>query len=155
MLNAANQIRGPKKVLSGLVFVIIGVGAFIWSQTYQVGTATRMGAGYFPALLGLVLAGIGLASIVQGFLMKKADPIEARSLEPVFLVLASVVSFGFLVVRTGMLPAIAVSVLFVCARRAISNPLEVALLILSLWIFCGVVFVRIFEMTIPLYTWNF
>jgi hypothetical protein len=155
MISDTGRVPSAKKISAGVVFAVIGLGAFFWSQDYEIGTATRMGPGYFPALLGIVLAGIGTALIIQGFMAKVADPIEPRSLEPLFLVLASVISFGFLVEHVGLVIAVAVSIFLVCFRRALSNPLEVLVMIAALATFCAVVFVHLFEMTIPLFTWRF
>ena len=121
-----------KDFWSGVMLIAIGGSALLIARNYQFGSSLRMGPGYFPALLGLVLAGIGAALIIQGFIAKVADPIEPRSLEPLFLVLASVVSFGFLVERVGLIIAITVAILLVCFRRALANPLEVLVMIAAL-----------------------
>ena len=53
------QIKSQKDFFSGLMFLVVGIG-FAWGSTkYNVGTGARMGPGYFPLMLGVLLAGMG------------------------------------------------------------------------------------------------
>lgn len=55
------KIKSQKDFFAGLMFMAVGV-AFAWgATTYNVGTGARMGPGYFPLLLGILLAIIGTA----------------------------------------------------------------------------------------------
>lgn len=66
------QLRNKQDFWSGVMFIILGLG-FSWKATsYQMGTAARMGPGYFPFWLGLVLAVLGLI-VLLGSLSKKAE----------------------------------------------------------------------------------
>jgi hypothetical protein len=53
------KIRNQKDFVSGLMY--IGLGSFfaILARGYQMGTAAKMGSGYFPFWLGVLLALIG------------------------------------------------------------------------------------------------
>jgi hypothetical protein len=46
-------IRNPKDFWSGIMFLAISLVTIIIARTYPVGTAGRMGPGFFPSLLGL------------------------------------------------------------------------------------------------------
>jgi hypothetical protein len=53
------HIKSQKDFFSGLMFLLVGI-AFAWGAGgYSVGTGARMGPGYFPMVLGVLLAGIG------------------------------------------------------------------------------------------------
>ncbi len=53
------KIKSQKDFFAGLMFMCVGV-AFAWgATTYNVGTGARMGPGYFPLMLGILLALIG------------------------------------------------------------------------------------------------
>ena len=68
------NIKSPKDFWAGLMF--IGVGAFflIWALThYQMGTAVRMGPAYFPAMLGGLLAFLGVLVLLESFVMSGAE----------------------------------------------------------------------------------
>ena len=55
----AFRIRHSKDFFAGLIFIAVGVIAVIVGRDYSLGTTTRMGPGYFPALLGWLLAILG------------------------------------------------------------------------------------------------
>ena len=53
-------------LLAGGVFVVVGVAFAVGATRYQLGSALRMGPGYLPLVLGVVLAGLGLVIVGQG-----------------------------------------------------------------------------------------
>jgi hypothetical protein len=55
------KIPRPKDFYAGLLFVAFGVFAIIIARDYPLGTAARMGPGYFPRLLGMLLIVLGVA----------------------------------------------------------------------------------------------
>jgi hypothetical protein len=64
------MIKSQKDFYSGLMFAIIG-GGFAWGATsYSVGTGARMGPGYFPLLLGILLG--PMATVIAIFIPIKA-----------------------------------------------------------------------------------
>jgi Tripartite tricarboxylate transporter TctB family len=154
MLRRISQINGTKDFYAGLIFIAIGGVAFVWAHQYDIGSATRMGPGFFPALLGLVLVGLGIASVAKGYLSQTPDPVPKYKLEPFFLILVSIISFAFLIDRAGLVVAIFVSVFIACFRRALTNPLEVFLSFAVLALFSGLVFIHLFGMVIPLFWWS-
>ena len=54
-------IRNQRAFVSGALFLAFAVFFFVTALNYPAGTAARMGPGYFPRLLAIVLAAIGLA----------------------------------------------------------------------------------------------
>ena len=55
------MIRHPKDFYAGLLFVGFGVAAIVIGSNYPLGTAARMGPGYFPRMLGILLIVLGAA----------------------------------------------------------------------------------------------
>src|SRR5690606_14528002 len=49
---------------SALFILVIGLGAVLGSKSYTLGTLARMGPGYFPTLLGMLLILMGLLMLV-------------------------------------------------------------------------------------------
>jgi hypothetical protein len=50
------QLRNKQDFWSGVMFILLGLG-FAWKATsYSMGTAARMGPGYFPHWLGIIIA---------------------------------------------------------------------------------------------------
>ena len=67
------HIKSQKDFFSGLLFIIVGV-AFAWGATsYKVGDAARMGPGYFPLLLGILMAIIGIAVTFYSLVVETED----------------------------------------------------------------------------------
>ena len=54
-------IRHPKDFFAGVLFVAVGIAAIVIAANYPLGTAARMGPGYFPRILGILLILLGCA----------------------------------------------------------------------------------------------
>jgi hypothetical protein len=64
------QVKSPKDFWAGLMFIAFGLFFAIWALTnYQMGSAVRMGPAYFPAVLGGLLAVLGLMVLIESFAM--------------------------------------------------------------------------------------
>jgi len=109
------RIGHPKDFWSGLLFVGIGAFALIYGTKYTVGTAARMGPGYFPRILGILMVVIGLILTFRS-LRSKGDPVPGWKWRPTILVLGSVVMFGAIVKDVGM--AISTVLLILVASAA-------------------------------------
>ena len=100
------QLRNSKDFLAGLLFLAIGAGAMVVARAYPFGTAMRMGSGYFPTVLGGILALFGLFLVVRAVRSKETATL-AWGWWPLACTTASMVVFGFLLPRFGLVPALA------------------------------------------------
>ena len=58
-------MKNTKDFYAGLLFMLVG-GTFAWGATsYQLGTSARMGPGFFPMVLGLLLAVLGAVMMAR------------------------------------------------------------------------------------------
>ena len=92
------MIKSQKDFFSGLMFAIIG-GGFAWGATsYSVGTGARMGPGYFPLLLGILLAILGAFTIFYSLVehTEDGDKVGKFVWRPIVYVLGANVAFGIL-----------------------------------------------------------
>ena len=94
-------IRHPKDFWSGLLFVLLGVFAIIYGSKYTLGTAARMGPGYFPRILGILMLALGVLLALRAFRLE-GQRIPPWHWRPTVLVLGSVVLFGLVVKTLGM-----------------------------------------------------
>lgn len=147
-------VNAPKDILAGLIFIAVGVATFFLAHDYEIGTAVEMGPGFFPAAIGLVLAAIGAAAIVRGLVRKTPDPITPHRIEPLVLVFAGILAFSFLIEPAGLLVASAALIGIACFRRLLSNPFEVLVMYVALTGFSALVFVKWFDMQLPLFWWR-
>ena len=103
-------IRNPKDFLSGLMFMAFGVAALVLSGDYAIGTAARMGPGYFPRLLGMLLLGLGAILALGGFRATREER-PVWHWKPLFIILLSVGVFMLVGQRLGLVLASLILVL--------------------------------------------
>ncbi len=92
------NIKSQKDFFSGLMFMGVGV-AFAWgATTYNVGEGARMGPGYFPLMLGILMGILGAVITFKSLVVETegGDKIGKFAWKPlVYIILANVV-FGVL-----------------------------------------------------------
>ncbi len=98
-------IKSQKDFFAGLLFMALGVAFALGAGTYNVGTGARMGPGYFPLMLGVVLAILGAVEIVKALVIGKpdGDKIGKWIWKPVGFIVGANLAFGVLL---GGLPSI-------------------------------------------------
>ena len=94
-------IRNPKDFWSGVLFVAVGIGALVLGSKYTLGSAARMGPGYFPRMLGILLVALGGILALRA-LATDGPPVPRFRWWPTVLVLGSVVVFGLIVQTVGL-----------------------------------------------------
>ena len=106
------KIRNQKDFWSAVMFVTFGVLFIVWSTEYQFGTTQRMGPGYFPTVLGILLVVLG---ILVGLPSVKADAQESHvgkiGWRGLLVVLGSVVLYAILLPRMGFVVSMAALVI--------------------------------------------
>lgn len=101
------RIKSQKDFFAGLLYLVIGV-AFAWGAThYSIGTAARMGPGYFPLVLGVLLAIIGAIVMMRALIVETpdGDPIGKWAFRPLFFIIMANFLFGILL---GGIPSLGV-----------------------------------------------
>ena len=94
------NIKNQKDFSTGVMFMVVGL-AFAWGATnYRIGIAARMGPGYFPLMLGILLAILGAVITFKSMVIKTENDqkIGAWALKPVFFIIAANMVFGALMV---------------------------------------------------------
>lgn len=99
------KIKSEKDFFAGLMFTVVGVGFAVGAANYNIGTSARMGPGYFPMMLGVILAILGGFIMFKGLVSKVAggDKLGSMAWRPLIFIISSNVLFGILLVG---LPAI-------------------------------------------------
>jgi hypothetical protein len=145
-----SAIRSPKDFWAGLIYLGIGLGAVYIAQDYPMGTAVRMGPGYFPTVLGSMLALIGLIALARS-LLRPGESIGRLAWREALLVLGATVVFGLLVRGAGL--ALSLIVLVVISAYA-SKQFRLrtsVLLALGLAVFSVLVFIKGLGIPLPLW----
>ena len=155
------QIKSQKDFFSGLMFLVVGI-AFAWgATTYNVGEGARMGPGYFPLMLGIMLAALGLAIVFQALVVETEDGEKIGSIawKPLTFIIASNLAFGVLL---GGLPKlgfpsfgliVAIYALVFIASMAGDRflPKEVAILATTLAVLSYLAFVLLLKLQFPVW----
>jgi hypothetical protein len=99
------KIKSQKDFFSGLMFTIVGAAFALGATTYTVGNGARMGPGYFPLMLGILLAILGSVVLFKALVVETADgePIGKWAWRPLVFVILANLLFGVMI---GGLPSI-------------------------------------------------
>ncbi len=147
------KIKSQKDFWSGLMFVVAGLG-FAWGATeYSFGSSARPGPAYFPFGLGILLTLIGAMVWFTSITIETedGDRIGAIAWKPLLIITLSVVMFGLMLPRLGMV--ISLPVLVIVAALAGDEfhwkdaLINAAILTLSSWL----IFIKGLSLVIPLW----
>ena len=99
------NIKSQKDFFSGLMFAVIGAAFAYGATSYTIGSGARMGPGYFPLVLGVMLALLGSAIMFKALVVETPDgeKIGKWAWKPLFFIIAGNLLFGILL---GGLPSI-------------------------------------------------
>lgn len=148
-----------KELWSGGLLVFIGMATVFGSLNYQIGTLARMGPGYFPLLLGIILMILGLLVLVSPEMDRPSGdglpvlPLKAQLITWA-LVIGSVMLFAILGKYGGLVPA-TFFLTFVATLADHRNSWKTALAVgVVLTIFTIGVFHYGLQMQLPLFIWG-
>lgn len=139
---AAITRRGDiRKLTIGGIFFAFGAAGIALALGYNLGTPTQVGPGGFPLILSIILAALGLASVIQGVLAPYAGGIGSWRARAIYLVPLAVVFFGVTVERLGLIAAIVGTTIIAGLANPTIRVLEIAIMCAVLAIFGAAVFV--------------
>jgi putative exporter of polyketide antibiotics len=139
-----------KDMLAGLVFIGFGVAFIIPSVDYGIGSAREMGPGYFPTVLGGLLALLGAIMAVRSVGTSDGVPLAMPSWRGLICLLGAVLFFGMSVHPLGLLPALFGTGALGAAASRENNWFQIVLLAAGLAAICVVIFVLSLGASIPL-----
>jgi len=101
------KIKSQKDFFSGLMFTAVGAAFAYGATNYSIGSGGRMGPGYFPLLLGVILALLGSVIMFKALVVETqdGDKIGAWAWKPLFFIISANLLFGILL---GGLPSLGI-----------------------------------------------
>jgi hypothetical protein len=97
------HIRNQKDFAAGLIYIVAGAGFSLGALNYKLGEAARMGPGYFPFWVGLLLALVGVYVLATSLRMRgPGERIAPPDLKTMAWILGAVVIFGVLLQPAGL-----------------------------------------------------
>lgn len=135
---------------TGLLFLIVGILFSTWATSYTVGAASNMGPGYFPFMLGIILAILGALNLLKSIASKEIKIPANIAWRPLILILLANILFGVLLPSMGLV--VAVFALVIVSSYAIPNTSikETILLATLLSVASCIVFAWALSMPIPI-----
>lgn len=135
-----SEMLKDKDILTGILFIGIGGAFALGAADYGMGTARRMGPGYFPVMLGLLLAAVGLALAARSVVRRRRDIIDRLYLRPVVSLSASILSFAALINTVGLLAACMACALVAGLATSEARYKESILVAIAMTAFSAIVF---------------
>lgn len=135
-------MNGDKRDIgAGIMFVLAGGFFCVYAlANLKLGTAFRMGPGFFPVLVGGLLLALGVATLVRGLLSSPASLAGGVSWRAVILITAAPVAFGLAIEPLGFLAALAFAAALSAYASVRMNLQMAAAVTLVLTVFSALVF---------------
>ncbi|MBX3646820.1 MAG: tripartite tricarboxylate transporter TctB family protein [Rhodocyclaceae bacterium] len=144
-------VKGPKDFLAGVLYFGIGATALFAAREYEMGSAARMGPGYFPTILSGLLMLFGIISILRSIVVSSREAVGKIAWKPILSVTGGIVCFAFLLRPAGMLIAlIALILISASASAKFRFDWRATIAMLCLVALSGLVFVKGLGVPMPL-----
>jgi putative tricarboxylic transport membrane protein len=144
------EVRRRQDLWAGLLLVATGAAALLVAREYPFGSVLRMGPGFFPRVLGVILVLLGLPVAVRGLRGGGEEITGGWSPRALILLPLSMVVFGVLVEHAGFVPALAALIVGSAAAGREFRLGEVLLLTVALTALSVAVFVWALGLPYPL-----
>jgi hypothetical protein len=145
--DAVATLHKNRDFLAGALFIAAGALFFWASRNYGLGTGRRMGPGYFPTMLSVLLMLIGAGVLLVS--LRSKEQVTGFAWRGFMSVLVGTVLFGLLIRYSGILVAVVVLVLGSAAGNPQTRWLPMAGLAAAMAAFCYGIFVKLLGLPIP------
>jgi hypothetical protein len=146
-------IKSQEDFWAGLMFIGFGLVAIYISRDYPMGSAMRMGPGYFPTYLGVIMALLGAAITALSFRVE-GERVKPFAWRAMILLAVAFAVFGWGVDHIGFVPALG-ALIFLSALAGREFKLkEVLVLMAVLIVGSWALFIYGLELPFPLFWWR-
>lgn len=139
-----------RDVWAGLIFIVFGVAAAVIARGYPLGSAARMGPGYFPTALGILLIVLGAAIVVRG-LRTREHLWPSWNFRSAGWILVSVLVFAAAIRPLGLVIAAAATLAVACLATRRYPVREAGAVVVALVLVAALLFVE--ALGLPLRLW--
>ena len=146
------DLHGSRKdLLAGALFVALGLLFAVTASTYGVGSALRMGPGYFPLVLGGILVVLGILIAVSGLRAGEGGELGQVPWRAAALLIGALLFFGFTVRGLGLLPSVFVAVFMAAMAGRGTSVRSAAVIAGSITALSYLIFVLILQLRLPIF----
>lgn len=141
-------------IIGGVALIAFGLW-FAWhaQAEYAFGSARRMGPGYFPTVLGWLLAGLGLLVLLPALFRRGDLPVPA--LRPLCTIIAGGLTFAMIIEPAGLVPATFALVGIVAFAETRVRPVRTVILAAALALMAVSVFTWGLGIPVPAFRWGY
>ena len=148
------KIKNQQDFWAGMMFASFGAMAIWLSTDYPMGTASRMGPGYFPTWLGGMMLVMGAIVAVMGLKFEGSEKITPFAWKPMIMLSIGFVVFGWGVDHIGFIPSLFGLSVITAAAGQNFKVLEVLMMTVVLIAIMVGVFIYGIELPFPLFWWR-
>lgn len=142
-----------KAALAGLFLALVG-GYVAWTSFgFRLGSASRMGAGYFPLIVGISLVALG--AVLGLSALRGSGRLARIAWRPCAAVLCAMVLFALMMPRLGLVPAVAALVAVSAAGDAEMRPVAALALTVGVALGAWLLFGYVLRLPVPAFRWAF
>lgn len=124
---------------AGVLFILFGAVFGLTALDLEMGTTLRMGPGYFPMVLAVVLTLLGIGIVISSF-GSVGEAVGTYAWRGMVFILAAPVFFGLTVRGLGFVPSIFFTTLIAALAGMKMKPVYAVLLAIGVTIFTTLVF---------------
>ena len=148
-------IKNQKDLGAGILYIAFGAVGWYIAREYGMGQASRMGPGYFPTVLSVMLMAFGLAAVIRSFVGKEGERVGAFNWKGVLYVCGATALFALLLIPAGLIVALlALSLVSAAASHYFKFDWKAVGALVVLVVFCALVFAKGLGVPMPLLgTW--
>ena len=141
----------PRDLVGGVAVMAIGAGFLLFGRELEMGSSFRMGPGYFPTILSVLMIALGAVITLQALRARVQEGgfglLPWRGLA---LIVGAPVAFGLTLAGLGLAPAVLVVVLATAWASRYAGLRSSVALSVGLAAFCAVLFIRLLGLPLPL-----
>ena len=148
------RIKSQVDFWGGLLFVGFGLLAILVARDYPMGSAMRMGPGYFPTYIGLALVALGAWIAADGFRLE-GERVGSFPWRAIVLLSIGFSTFAWSIDHLGFIPALAIVVLTTSLAGAEFRWKEILVEMVVLIAGCWAIFIYGLELPFPLFWFSY
>ena len=143
-------VKNQEDFWAGLMFIGFGIAAIVVSRDYPMGSAMRMGPGYFPTLMGGALVALGVVISALSF-RSVGEGIGRFPWRAIIAMTVAFSCFAWGIDNIGFIPSLAILIVLSALSTRASRWIEVAIETVVMIAGCWAVFIYGLELPFPLW----
>jgi hypothetical protein len=149
-MGSLTKVAQSKDFLSGVIFLLLGVVMVMEATNYPFGSLLRMGPGFFPTIIGILLAAVG-AALIGKAVITQADDLLEFAVRPAFFITGALLAFAYTLQELGLV--IATFLLVASSRLAFRPPRLLGAFVLSAVLVLVAILIFGYLLRLPLRLW--